>query len=201
MKIDQKLLDQAQQLLEAMNKLDETADKNLPKEIAGIVKFHAKGATAAALASAWIPGAGGTAAIVASAGFIWSMYGRIGAEIGLPISSNILKTLAAGVATNLASAAVGAVVVSTAISFIPGLGSFGASVLMGGTSYALVLASGYVYLKTMTALFKRGLDPTKLSEENLKDAAKEVTKDSDVKDILQQARKEFKSKKDEGEFN
>lgn len=198
MEIDHRLIEQAKQLIEAM---DKTADDNLPKEIAGIVKFHAKGAAVAALASAWAPGVGGTAAVLASAGFIWSMYGRIGAEIGLPISSNILKTLAAGVATNLASAAVGAVVVSSVLSFIPGLGNVGASVLMGGVCYALALASGYVYLKTMTALFTKGLDPTKLSEEDLKNVAKDVSKDSDVKDILQQARKDFKSKKDSGEFN
>lgn len=198
MDIDHKLLHQAKELLEAM---DKTADDNLPKDIAEIVKFHAKGATAAALASAWIPGAGGTAAVVTCAGFIWTMYGRIGAKIDLPISNNILKTLAFGAATNLAAGAIGAVLVSSAISFIPGLGNVGASVIMGGVAYALTLASGFVYLKTMTALFKKGLDPTKLSEEELKGVAKDVSKDSDVKDLLQQARKDFKSKKKDGEFD
>ena len=72
---------------------------------------------------------------------------------------------------------------------------------MGGVCYGLTLASGYVYLKTMTALFTKGLDPTKLSEEELKNVAKDAAKDSDVKDFLKQARKDFKSKKKDGEFS
>lgn len=197
MEIDHKLLHQAKELIEAM---DKTADDNLPEDIAEIVKFHAKGATAAALASAWIPGAGGTAAVLASAGFIWTMYGRIGSKINLSFSSNVLKTLAFGIATNLASYAVGAVVLSTALSFIP-VGNLGASVIMGGVCYALTLASGYVYLKMLTALFQKGIDPTKLSEDDLKNVAKNFSNESDVKDILKQARKDFKSKKEDGEFD
>jgi len=198
MDINHTLLHQAKEMLEAM---DKTADDNLPKDIADIVKFHAKGATVAALASAWIPGAGGTAAVVTSAGFIWTMYGRIGAKIDLPMSNNILKTIAFGAATNLVSGAIGFLLVSSAISFIPGLGSVGASIIMGGVCYALTLAAGYVYLKTMTALFKKGIDPTTLSEEDLKNVVKDVAKQSDVKDVLKQARKDFKTKKDEGEFD
>jgi len=197
MDINHTLLHQAEKLLKAM---DKTVDSNLPKEIADIVKFHSKGATAAALGSAWIPGAGGTAAVLACAGFIWTMYGRIGAKIDLPISSNVLKTLAFGVATNLASAAIAGIVVSSALSLIPGLGSVGASVIMGGVCYGLTLASGFVYLKVMTALFTKGLDPTKLSEDDLKSAASDAAKDSDVKDILKQARKDFKSEKANGGF-
>lgn len=197
MDINHTLLHQAERLLKAM---DKAIDGNLPSQIAEIVKFHSKGATVAALGSAWIPGAGGTAAVVACAGFIWTMYGRIGAAIDLPISSNILKTLAFGVATNLASGAIAAVAISTAISFIPGLGSIGASVIMGGVCYGLTLASGFVYLKLMTALFTKGVDPTQLSEEDLKSAASAAASDSDVKDVLKQARKDFKSKQADGEF-
>jgi hypothetical protein len=50
------MLNQATKMVEAM---DKTMDDNLPQNIAEIVKFHAKGAAAAALGSAWIPGAGG----------------------------------------------------------------------------------------------------------------------------------------------
>ena len=197
MNIDEMLLKQAKELLSVM---DDACDDSLPKDVAEIVKFHAKGATAAALASAWIPGAGGTAAIAACAGFIWTMYGRIGSKINLPISSNILKTLAFGVATNLASAAVGSLAISTALSFIPGLGSIGASVIMGGVCYAMTIASGFVFLKTMTALFTSGVDPTKATEQELQGAAKQAASSNDVSDVLRQAKSEFKSKKAQGEF-
>jgi len=192
------LLEQATRLVKAM---DKTVDENLPSEIANVVKFHSKGAAISALGSAWIPGAGGTAAFTISAGFIWGMYVRIGALIDLPISSNILKSLASGVATNIASGLVGAVVLTTAFSLVPGLGSVGASVIMGATCYALTLASGYVFLKIMTKLFSRGIDPTTLSEAELKEMAKEAAKESDVKDVMKEARAEFKKMKKRGEVD
>ena len=80
------------------------------------------------------------------------MYGRIGTKIDLPFGSNVLKSLASGVATNVAASVVGIIVLSTALSFIPGLGNLGASLIMGATCYALTLASGYIYLKIMKLL-------------------------------------------------
>ena len=197
MSIDEHLLREAQHLVEAM---DKKVDDLFPHEIADIVKFHSKGAAAAALASAWIPGVGGTAAVATSAGFIWSMYARIGKKIGLPLGKNVLKSLAAGVATNLAAAVVGAIALSTALSFIPGLGSIGASVIMGATCYALTLASGYVYLKIMTKLFKKGIDLSTVSEQELKDMAASAAKESDVREFIKEAKADFREKKKQGEF-
>jgi uncharacterized protein (DUF697 family) len=191
------LLGQAMKLVKAM---DRAADRSLPHEIADIVKFHSKGAAAAALASAWIPGAGGAAAAVTSGGFIWTMYGRIGSKIGLPFGKNVLKSLASGVATNLAASVAGVIAVSTALSFIPGLGSVGASVIMGATCYALTLASGYIYLKIMTVLFSKGVDLSKVSEEELKGLAASAAKDADVRDVIREAKAEFRVKKKQGEF-
>lgn len=195
------LVDQTRDMIKALNHmrqiaggLDQIVDENLPYQIADIVKFHSKGAAAAAVGSAWIPGAGGTAAILASAGFIWSMYARIGSEINLPMSENILKTLGSGVATNLASGMAASWVMSSVFSLFPGIGSIGASVVMGGTCYALTLASGYVYLKIMTALFISGVDPTKMSEQELNNMAKNIANDSDVKDVMNTARQAYKPK-------
>lgn len=185
------LIGQAGKMLEAMNKL---ADKSLPEKIAEIVKSHSTGAAVAAVGSAWIPGAGGTAAVLASAGFIWSMYARIGSEINLPMSENILKTIASGAATNLAAGVAASWVMSSVFSVIPGIGSVAASVIMGGTCYALNLASGYVYLKIMTTLFNSGVDPTKMSEQELNDMAKKVANDSDVKDVMNKAKQAYKPK-------
>ena len=195
------LAEQAREMIEALNNmreiagdLDKLVDKNLPYEIAEIVKFHSKGAAATAVGSAWIPGAGGTAAVLASAGFIWSMYARIGSEINLPMSENILKTLGSGVATNLASGMLASLAMSSVFSLFPGIGSVGASVIMGGTCYGLTLASGYVYLKIMTTLFSSGVDPTKMSEQELNNMAKKVANDSDVKDVMNNAKQAYKPK-------
>jgi hypothetical protein len=164
-----------------------------PREIAEIVNSHSQGAAAAAVASAWIPGAGGTAAVLASAGFIWAMYARIGSVINLPLSENILKTLGSGVATNLASGMAASWVLSSVFSFFPGIGSIPAVIIMGGTCYSLTFASGFVYIKLMTALFNSGLDPTEMSEQELKNKADEVANSSDVKDVMNKAKQEYKS--------
>jgi hypothetical protein len=65
---------------------------------------------------------------------------------------------------------------------------------MGGTCYALTLASGYVYLKIMTALFISGVDPTKMSEQELNNMAKNIANDSDVKDVMNTAKQAYKPK-------
>ncbi len=195
------LIEAATMMLEAMGKLNQGLDeipqlfdKGKPRRIAEIVNFHSKGAAVAAVGSAWIPGVGGTAAVLASAGFIWSMYAKIGSEINLPMSENILKTLGSGVATNLASSMAASFVMSSVFSFFPGIGSIGASVVMGGTCYALTLGSGFVYLKIMTELFSSGVDPTKMSEQQLNDMAKKVANDSDVKDVMNKAKQAYKAK-------
>ena len=198
MNIDEMLLHQAKHLVEAM---DKTVDDALPHEIAEIVKFHSKGAAAAGLAAAWIPGAGGVAAVATSAGFIWSMYSRIGAKIGLPFGKNVLKSLASGAATNVAAYVVGTTVISTALSFIPGLGSIAASVIMGATSYAVTLASGYVYLKIMTHLFSKGVDFSTISEQELKDMAASAAKDSDVREVIKEAKADFHNKRKQEAFS
>ena len=194
---DSDLLKTVIDLLQAM---EEGTKKIMPEEIAEIVKFHAKGAAVSALGSAWIPGVGGTAAVAISAGFIWSMYGRINKKLGLPLSENILKTLASGVATNLAAAAIASIAVSTALSIVPGIGWLGASAIMGGVCYALTLGSGFVYLKILTRLFRAGKKPEEMTADDLKKVAKDVVDQENIKDVMKNAKKEFKSARARGEI-
>jgi len=197
-KTDQKLLIAAVALVASLDKL---ADKSLPEEIAKVVKLHSKGAVAASLGVAWLPGVGSTAATAACAGFIWSMYIRINKKIGLPISKSILKTVASGVATNLAAAAISTLVVSAALTFIPVIGNVGASAIMGITGYAVTLASGFVYLKILTRIFKAGKDPSTLSSEALNEVAQTVLKDENIKDLMKEAKEDYKIAKESGELD
>jgi len=183
------ILRAATELVHALNK---AVDENLPKEIAEIVKFHSAGAAAAGVASGWVPGFGGLAAAGISAGFIWTMYGRINSKIGLPLSENIVKSVGTGIATNLAAYFVGGLVVSTLLSFIPGVGSVGASIIVGGACYALTLASGFVYLKLLTNLFLSGQDPTKMDDASLKEAASRVASSENIKEVISDAKAEYK---------
>lgn len=180
--------------------LDRSTDKNLPNELADIVKFHTKGATAGALAGA-IPGVGAVISFLTSAGFIWSMYARINKEIGIELSENILKTIASGIITNLGASIIGSVVVGSVLSVIPFVGSIGAIVVVGATVYGLTMASGIVYLKIMTNIFEAGEDPSRLSLDAMKNIAKEISQEFDIKGFMEEAKKEFKDKKDSGEFD
>lgn len=179
------ILHAAEKLVHALNK---TVDKNLPREIAEVVKTHSAGAAAAAVAAGWIPAAGGLAATGIAAGFVWTMYGRINSKIGLPLKENVVKSLATGVATNLAASFIAGLAVQTLLSMIPGIGSLAASTLAGATVYALTLASGYVYLKLLTNLFLSGKDPTDMNESSLKEAAKLVAATENIKVVISDAK-------------
>ena len=187
----------AQKLLTTMRHLDRSVDSCTPQEIADIIKFHSKGAAAAGVAAGWVPGAGGAAATVISAGFIWTMYGRINSKIGLTFSKSILKTLASGIATNLAGYLVGSLVLNAVFSFIPGLGNIAASAIAGGVCYALTLASGIVYLKILTNIFSAGVDPTSVDIDTLKKMANDIASDINMKEIYEAAKEEVKNNRDE----
>ena len=176
--------------VELSHALNRAADENLPGKLAGIVKLHAK----LAVGSAFIPIPG---ADVAAAGVnIWTMYVRINKELGLPFTENVMKSLASGIVTNVAGAAAGFLVVGSALKFVPGLGSLGGAALMAGTTYALTIGSGFVYMKAVTKLLGRTSAST-ATEQDLRSAADEVMVDrAKIKDVLQTARDNYKRDKD-----
>lgn len=186
--------------MELVGFIDEKVEENLPHEIVGIVKSHSVGAAVAGVASGWVPGAGGAAATAAAIGFIWGMYARINGKLGLKLSDNVLKTLASGVATNLAAYAVAGLVMTTAFSLVPGLGSVGASAIAGATTYSLTLVSGFVYLKILTKVFRAGADPSTAGAEHLKEVASTVMREEDIKSAMKDARSEYKWAKGSGEI-
>ena len=186
--------------IELVKVMDKTVDDSLPSDIADIVKMHSKGAAIAGVASGWVPGVGGTAAVAVSAGFVWTMYGRINSKIDLPFSENIMKSVASGIATNLAGYAVASIALATVSSLFPGLGNIASSVISGGTCYGLTLASGFVYIKILTKIFKAGEDPTTLTADDLKNAAKTVVENEDIKAVMKEAKEAYKAAKERGEI-
>lgn len=164
------------------------------EEIEEIINVHALGAAASGLAAGWVPGAGGTAALMASVGFIWSMYYRINKKVGIPFSKAIVKSLGSAILTNLAGAAVSLVtgtVIATALSFT-GVGNVVSSLIMAGLDYAVVMVSGIVYLKLLTKLFKAGKDLTALSSEDLKAEAEIIMKSENINEMLKKSQKEYR---------
>ena len=178
---DQKLLKVAIKLVEA---LDKEADKCLPKDVSDVVKLHSK----IAVGSAWIPVPGVDA--VAGAANIWTMYGRINSKLGFTIKDNVLKTIASGVATNLASyLAVSGV--ASAMKLIPGIGSIGGAIVMSASLYVVTLASGYVYLKALLLLAQQK-GPQMKDLSGLGEAINTALKDSNLSEFISEAKKEYK---------
>lgn len=180
---DSHLLHTAIHLVEA---LDKEADQYLPNEIAEVVKLHSK----LAVGAAWIPIPG--ADLAAGAATIWSMYVRINNKLGFSLKENVLKTVASGVATNLAGY-VGMSAAGSLLKFIPGLGTIGGAVAASACQYALTLGSGYVYLKALCLLADR--QGPNINFSGLGSAVKEVLKDeSSIKSFMNEAKTEYKKK-------
>lgn len=180
--------------------LHKTGPQVMGQEIADIVEKHAIGAAVSGLGSAWIPGVGGAAATAAAIGFVWSMYVRINALTGMPFSKNILKSVATAVCTNVASSAVAAIAISTVFSLLPGLGSIGASATMAVVSFSITWSSGLVYLKVLTRFAKAAVNLDEVDEADLKAMAQDVLARENVKEMMKQAKAEFKAAKERGDI-
>ncbi len=119
------------------------------------------------------------------------MYVLINKKVGISVGDNILKTIGAGVATNLASAAAVSTVAS-ALKFIPGIGSLAGAALMSGTLYAVTLASGWVYLMALSYMLQN--KGKNFSANDLQQAVNKVLKESTfLKDFISSAKKSYKS--------
>lgn len=173
------------------------------KEISSIVESHSVGSALASLASGWLPGVGATIATVAGAGFIWSMYYRINEKLGIPFKKNVVKSLATAIGTNLvvyAASAVGAVVLSTALSFLPGIGNFAASAIMAGFGFVVAWTSGLVYVKVLSRFAHAKADFNNITEAELKSAAEDVIAHEDIKGMMKEAKSQFRKAKDRGDI-
>lgn len=188
---------------ELVESIDKEADAALPHKIASTVKACSKGAAIASAAAGALPGAGSVVAATISAGCIWGMYVKINSDIGLSISSNILKTLASGIATNLAVGAVGYLAgfaLGFAASFIPVVGTAVSVTTFGILCYVLTLTSGYVYLKLLIHVFRTGKDINLMSAEDLENVAKDVCSKDEIKDVMKEAKAEYKRDEKNGDF-
>lgn len=177
------LLHSAVKLAEAANSV---ADEHMPETLAGIVKLHA----GIAVASAFIPVPG--ADMAAAAANIWTMYIRINKELDLPFGENLIKSVGAGVATNIGGAVAGLLVAGTVAKFLPGLGTVAGVALVATTIYGVTIVSGIIYMNAIAALLRKK-DASEISEADLKAAtAAEMNNREALKDAIKAAGKEYK---------
>ena len=171
---------------------DRTTDSAVHEEIAQIVKLHAK----IAVASAWIPIPG--ADFAALAANTWTMYVRINKKIDVPFSENLLKSLAAGIGTNLLSS-LPILAVSSLLKSFPGIGTITGGVIMSASVYAVTIAAGVVYMKALAMLLNQS---SEFTEVNLKAAVDSIMQNkSAVNQILTEANKDYQAAKASGELD
>lgn len=159
-------------------------------------------AAVAGVGSGWLPGAGAFVATAAWVAAIWGMYVKINKDLGISIKDNILKSLASAILTNILASAGSLILMLSAsflLSFIPGLGSAGAIVIDGFIGYITVFASGVLYIKVLTKLFKAGKG-FNIAESEVNDVADDVIKDSDISEILKEGKEAYKEDKKAGKF-
>ena len=141
----EKILKQAVKLV---GYIDHVADNVFPQKIVEVVKLHAKLAAVSALIP--IP----VVDILVCTIAIWIMYFRINSKIGMSIGESIMKTFASGIITNFFFNVMG-MLIGSLLKFIPGIGTISGTLIMIVTVYILTLMSGYVYLKSLTALMSK----------------------------------------------
>lgn len=185
----------------------EQVQKNYIREenleaVANTIQGCAIAAAIAGVGSGWLPGAGAVVATGVWIAAIWGMYVKINNDLGIKIKGNVLKSLASAFLTNIIASAgsfLVALLLGFALSFIPGIGTFGAIAVDGFLGYITVYASGILYIRFLTKVLKvkGSLD---FSEMDVKTIAKETIKESNIKEILKEGKSSFKEAKKEGKF-
>ena len=158
-------------VIHAYKEIELFGDGPKAQELTGIVKQHALAATGAAFIP--VPGLDLAALVINT----WTMYMRINSAVGISFGENALKSIAGGVIANVATAIPAVVIGSlagSALKFLPGLGTAGGIAVGAAANIAMLYVAGKVYLKSLEVLLHSGKP---LTEENIKNAAKDVAKD------------------------
>jgi uncharacterized protein (DUF697 family) len=170
-------------LAEAVHK---AADEHLPEKLSGIVKLHAGVAVGAALIP--VPGAD----VAAAAANIWTMYVRINRELDLPFGENVIKSVGAGVATNIGGSVATSLVLGSALKLFPGIGTVPGIAIVGATVYGVTIVAGIVYMNAIAALLKNK-SAADITEADLKAATSaEMKNKSALKEAIKAAGQEYK---------
>ena len=180
------------------------ATKNIIKEekleqVENTIQTCAIIAAATGVGAGMFPGAGGLVLTAASVAAIWGMYVKINKVLGISISENTLKSLASAVLTNIiagAGAYIVALVAAAIIGFIPGL-HFLAVPAEAMIAYIAVFASGILYIKFLTKLFKAKGGFNLNDGEEIDPMLKDVIRETDIQSVISEVKNSYdKDKKD-----
>ena len=156
-----------------------------------IIVTHSLAAAGSALASGWMTGTGGAIATGLAFGFVISMYYGICKECNISIGKNVLRALASVVI--LAAELV--------LSFIPVVGNLSASFLAGIVNFGMVYVAGALFVKMMVNVFKAKGEIGNMTEEELKNAMKDVSTRDNIKAAYDESKDVYKQAKNDDSYN
>ena len=171
------------------------------EEAAKIVEYHAAGSTAASLA-AMFPGAGPVVAVAAQTALIYSMYVRINRALGISLSKNKLKSIAAAAVSNIASNASAALLgtaTATVLSFIPGIGSGVSTLIMAAVGYASVVIAALTYAGILDRIGTH--DGDNMSEDQLRELVNENMNSRDLNSEMKELMADYRRRRKDGSIS
>lgn len=113
-------------------------------------------------------------------------------------SDEIVKTVIQhAIGAAVAGAFAVSLAASLALSFIPGIGSLGAGTISALTDFCYVYLAGVIYIQLITQLIKKGQNPSKMSEAELKREAKIAANNIDMKKATKEAKEAFNKYKND----
>lgn len=173
-------------------------------QIIDVIKEFALFSAAAALAGNVVPELGGILTAVAQTGLVWALYVKINDVIGLEMSKSTAKFIGSAILTNITLNA-GTLLLSYAgaivVGFIPIVGQFAAAGIEATLGYMLIYLAAVLYLIFLAKVFKEKGKIEVTGDSGDKEIIKGVIKNTNLKDILNEAKNNYKEAKKSGEID
>jgi len=174
------------------------------EDVKNTINSFAIFSAATGLAANIVPTVGALAAAVAQTGLVWTLYVKINKSLKIDMSDNLAKFISSAVLSNLilnAGTLIIGYAAATVLSFIPVFGQVTSALLDGALGFILIYAAAVIYLKLLTQVMKvKGSINISQSDET-KDYVKQVIKDTDLKNLIKEARNAYKEARANGDID
>lgn len=174
------------------------------EEVKKTINTFAVYSAASGLLANVIPSVGGLAAAAAQTGMVWTLYVKINKALNLDLSDNVMKFIGSALLSNLilnAGTLLLAYAAATVLSFIPIFGQITSALLDCALGFILIYAAAILYLKLLIKVMKAKGDFKLEESKETESYISEVIKDTDLKDLIKEAKEAYKEAKARGDID
>lgn len=192
-------------LLMALKELERVLQGSLSgKQVDNIVSKISAFAIYSAIAgtASVFSGIGSVVAILTQTGLVWSLYVMINKELGISMKEETVKFIASAMLTNLVCNAGTYLVTCIAAWILSMFPIFAPATFVIGAvlGYVLIYISAVVYIKLLTEVMKTSGTYQLGQNDATKQMVKNVVESTNVKEIIKEAREEFKKAEERGDL-